>query len=120
MLYTIFTVKDQDYKLRLGAKEAVVLEKKLGSNPLNIMVGIAQNNQIPELSVLLDILHASLVHFQHNITINDVYDLFDEYCDEGHSIVDLVPVVIDVFKVSGFFKEEEAEEEQEETEKNVK
>ena len=50
MLYTTFTVKDRDYKLRLNAKACVDLEKKLGTNPVNIFMAMAGNDmKLPSL-----------------------------------------------------------------------
>lgn len=112
MLYTTFTVNDKEYKLRLAAKEAVNLEKKLQANPLNLIVAVGQKNEIPELSVLLEILFASMTHFQHGVTLADVYDIYDEFCDEGNTIIDLIPIILDVFKVSGFFKADAEETEE--------
>ena len=36
MLYTTITIDGVDYKARLNAKACVDLEKKLGTNPLNV------------------------------------------------------------------------------------
>lgn len=106
MLYTTLTVKDIDYKCRLSAKACVELEKKLGTNPLNIFMEIANSGKVPELSTLITILHASMTQYQHNMTLDNVYELYDEMVDEGKTLMDLVPVIMDIFKVSGFFKEE--------------
>ena len=56
MLYTTFTVKDKEYKARLNAKACVDLEKKLGTNPLNVVVEIANQKTLPELNKMLLIL----------------------------------------------------------------
>ena len=44
MLYTTFTVKENDYKCRLSAKACVDLERKMGTNPLNVFTKIAANS----------------------------------------------------------------------------
>lgn len=106
MLYTTFTVKDIDYKCRLSAKACVDLEKKLGTNPLNVFMEIANTGKVPELSILIAIMHASLTQYNHGITIDKVYEIYDDFIDEGNTMMDLVPVIMETFKVSGFFKEE--------------
>lgn len=110
MLYTTITIDGVDYKARLNAKACVDLEKKLGTNPLNIFARIADNGNIPDLGVLITMLQASLTAYNHGITIDKTYELYDKFVDEGHTLMDLVPILLDVFKVSGFFKEETIEE----------
>ena len=110
MLYTTITIDGVDYKARLNAMACVDLEKKLGTNPLNIFAKIADNGNIPDLGVLITMLQASLTAYNHGITMDKTYELYDKFVDEGHTLMDLVPILLDVFKVSGFFKEETIEE----------
>ena len=110
MLYATITIDGVDYKARLNAKACVDLEKKLGTNPLNIFAKIADNGNIPDLGVLITMLQASLTAYNHGITMDKTYELYDKFVDEGHTLMDLVPILLDVFKVSGFFKEETIEE----------
>lgn len=106
MLYTTFNVKDKEYKLRLNAKACVDLEKKLGTNPINVFMKIAETNNLPQMSDIITIFHATLQPFQHTISLNDAYDIFDEYVDDGHNLMDLVPVLIEVFQESGLIPKE--------------
>lgn len=109
MLYTIFTVNDRDYKARLNAKACVDLEKKLGQNPLNVfikMMGDGETVNLPSLGDIISILWASLQAYQHNITMDKTYEIYDEFINEGHNMMDLIPIVIDIFKVSGLLPEE--------------
>ena len=46
----------------------------------------------------------------HGITIDKAYELYDKFVDDGNTMMDLVPILMDVFKVSGFFKVEDEEE----------
>ena len=108
MLYHVFTVNDKDYKCRLTARACVDLEKKLGENPLNVFISIANNGvELPKLESLITILHASMQSMEHNMSIDKVYELYDEYVDAGHTMMDLIPEVLEIFKVSGFFNEEQ-------------
>ena len=106
MLYYTLTIKDKDYKCRLAARNCVDLEKKLGTNPLNIFMEIAKKGEVPNLEVLMIILHASLQKYQHGISLDDTYDIYDEFVDEGNNLMDLVPVLLEIFKVSGLMGEE--------------
>lgn len=109
MLYHTITIKERDYKCRLAARNCVDLEKKLGTNPLNIFIDIAKKGTVPDLEVLMIILHASLQKFQHGISLDDTYNIYDEFVDEGHNLMDLVPELLEIFKVSGLIGEETEE-----------
>lgn len=108
MLYTTITIKNRDYKARITAKACVDLEKKLGTNPLNIFIGMAQGEAInlPSLGEMLTILHASLQAYEHKITMDDVYELYDSFVEEGHNYTELMPIIFDIYKVSGLIPEE--------------
>ena len=108
MLYYSWTVGDRDYKCRLTARACVDLEKKLGENPLNVFINRANaNGALPSIGDIVTILHASLQSMEHGITLDRTYDLYDEYVDEGHSLVEIIPIILEIFKVSGFFNEED-------------
>ena len=106
MLYAIWSVGDRDYKCRLTARACVDLEKKLGENPLNVFIKMA-DTALPAVSDLITILHASLQSMEHGISLDRTYELYDQYVDEGHSLTELIPLILDIFKVSGFFNEEQ-------------
>lgn len=107
MTHYTFTVGDKDYKLRLTARACCELEKKLGTNPINVLLAVANSEQIPQLDTMITILHYSMTALNHGITINEVYNIYDSFVDEGNTLVDLIPIILEVFKVSGFFKEEQ-------------
>lgn len=104
MLYTTLTIKGREYKLRLDAKNSVSLERKLGKSPLALFMDA--ENSVPKLDDLIEIFAASLNKYQHGITIDATYDLYDEYIEEGGTFTDFIPVILDVFKTSGYFKDE--------------
>ena len=109
MLYTIITIKDRDYKARLNAKACVDLEKKLGTNPLNVfvkMMGDGDTINLPSLGDLLAILHASLQAYEHGISMDKTYELYDDFLAEGHNMMDLIPIIAEIYKVSGLLPEE--------------
>ena len=116
MNYVDFTAGNKDYKLRLNTRNVVALEKQLGCNPLAIF---GDGDTIPTITVMVCILHASLQQYNHGITLNDAYDIFDKWLDDGHSTVDFVNVILEIYKASGIVPNEiETKEEVSTVEKN--
>lgn len=116
MMYTDFMADNKEYKLRLNTRNVVALEKKLGCNPLAIF-GNGEN--IPTVTVMVTILHASLQQYHHGITVDDAFDIFDAWLADGHSTVDFVKVILEIYKVSGIVPNEiESSEEVGTVEKN--
>ena len=105
MLFSEIKIGDKELKLRLDAKGCVSLERKLGKNPLSIFMD--SDKSLPKLEDLILILQASLQKYQNGYTEDKTYDLYDEYVEEGNTFADFIPVIMEIFKVSGFFKEEE-------------
>lgn len=103
MKYTELNFGGEEFKLRMTAAATIALEKKLGGrNPLDILMAV-EGGSMPSISSVLLILHASVQKFHHNIKFDDVVDLYDKYVEDGNSYTDLLPELIEVFKVSGFF-----------------
>ena len=98
MNYIDFEVGAKAYRLRLNTRSIVLLEKQLGCNPLSIF---GNGETVPTITTMVAVLHASLQQYNHGITLNDAYDIFDEYLAEGHSSVDFLPVILDIYRASG-------------------
>lgn len=103
MNYIDFEAGNKAYKLRLNIRNTVALEKLLGCNPLAIF---GEGDTIPTITTMVQILHASLQQYQHSISLNDAYDIFESWLEDGNSITDFLPVIIDVYKASGIIKDE--------------
>ena len=97
MTYYEFEVAGEVYKLRLNTRNIVSLEKMLGCNPLMIF---GAGDKVPEVTDMLAVLKCSLEQYQHGITMDKVYDIWDKYC-EDHVITDFIPVIIEIYRVSG-------------------
>lgn len=111
MKYTTLNYGGEDFKLRITAMATIDLEKKLGGrNPLDILMAIEHGN-LPSINSVLLILHASVQKFHHNYKFNDIVELYDAYVEDGNAYTDLLPVLIEVFRVSGFFPSKKTEEE---------
>lgn len=106
MMYLDFEAGNKAYKLRLNTRNIVALEKQLGGNPLSIF---GDGSKLPTVSELVAVLWASLQQYQHGISLNDAYDIFDAYLDDGHIMTDFFEVVINVYKVSGIIDTEVSE-----------
>ena len=117
-LYKLFKVGDKELKLRLRAKDCVDLESRLGESPLTRLME-TQNGKIPSIGFMIAVLHSSLQAFEHGYNLEKTYELYDEYVDNGGDLSDLLPEIVDVFEVSGFFKQEKKEQEGVEKEQQV-
>ena len=104
MMYVDFTAGNKEYKLRLNIRNTVALEKQLGCNPLMIF---NDGDTIPTITTMVSVLHAALQQYNHGITLNDAYNIFEEWLNDGHTVVDFLPIIIDVYKVSGIIKQDE-------------
>ena len=107
MMYVDFRVKDKEYKLRLNTRNTVNLEKQLGCNPLAIF---GDGEDIPTVTTMVQVLYASLISYNHGLTLNDAYDIFDNYLSDGHTVTDFITVIIDIYKVSGIIKNDDENE----------
>ena len=102
MMYYEFNAGGKEYKLRLATRNIVALEKNIGCNPLAIF---GDGDTIPTLTVMVGVLHASLQQYHHNTSMNDAYDIFDAWLADGNNMIEFVPVIIEIYKVSGLVKE---------------
>lgn len=105
MLYYDFEAGNKAYKLRLNTRNTVMLEKALGCNPLAIF---GAGDTIPTITAMVQILFASLQHYHHGITLDDAYNIFDAYLEE-HTATDFVPVILEIYRVSGIIPKEATE-----------
>lgn len=107
MNYIDFTAGNKDYKLRLNTRNTVLLERQLGCNPLSIF---GDGETIPTVTVMVAILNASLQQYNHGITLNDAYDIFDAWLAEGHASTDFIPIILEIYKASGIIPKDSVEE----------
>lgn len=114
-MFNIITVNGKEYKLRMTLRGFVELENKFKRNPINSLMAM-QENEFPPVTDIIAILWGMLIKY-NKINYADTIDLFDNYLEEGHEIKDLVNVIVDTLKMSGYIKTEE-ETEEEAAEKN--
>lgn len=119
MVYVDFSAGNKDYKLRLSTRNLVALEKALGYNPIFIFGTDENNVEIPSMETIATVLHYSLQQLNHGISLDDTYNILDQYLDEeDHAVVDFPKIIIDVYRVSGLLKEEPVVEDENKIEKN--
>lgn len=105
MMYVDFTAGMKEYQLRINTRNIVALEKQLGCNPLTIF---GNGDRIPTITEMVTILHAALQQRHHGMSLNDAYDVFDEYLVDN-AATDFIPVILEIFKASGLIKNEDDE-----------
>lgn len=101
MVYVDFTAGNKDYKLRLNTRNTVALEKALGCNPLAIF---GNGEEIPTITTMVNILYFSLQQLNHGISLDEAFNIFDSYLDDGNTVTDFITVILDVYKVSGIIR----------------
>ena len=113
--YTTWKVGEVEHKLRLTTRQAVAVEEKLGVNLLKVfMPRKGEDFPLPPLKVMLVVIHGALQKFEHGTTIDDVYDMNDDYVNAGGDQTSLLmDVIIPLFESSGFMpKQKETTDEQ--------
>ncbi len=113
--YTTWKIGEVEHKLRLTTRQAVVVEEKLGVNLLKVfMPRQGEDFPLPPLKVMLVVIHGALQKFEHGTTLDDVYDMNDDYVDAGGDQTSLLmDVIIPLFENSGFMpKQKETTDEQ--------
>lgn len=101
MKHHVIEIAGQELKCRLNTQNIINLEKKFGGKSV---LRILMDEQIPGLDMVLSTLHASLQALEHGFSMQDVYELYDDYVEEGKTYTDLIPELLNVLEVSGFFK----------------
>lgn len=103
--YTTWKVTDEkELKLRLTSHQAATVEEKIGMNLLKIFMPEAgEEFTLPPLKVMLLLVHGSLQQYEHGYSLEDVYNLYDEYVDNGgDQTIFMTEVLMPLFEVSGF------------------
>ena len=107
MNYIDFEAGNKSYKLRLNTRNVVALEKVIGRNPVSIFFE-GSDERIPTITEMVAVLHASLQQYNHGITMNDAFDIFDDYVAE-HSTMEFIKVIMEIYQASGLMPKNEEE-----------
>ena len=113
MMYVDFTAGNKDYKLRLNTRQVVALEKQLGCNPIDVLMKFETTGSLPTSTQMVNILYCALVPLNHGISLDDAFNIFDTYLDDGHAATDFFAVILQIYKVSGLLRNDDAKDESE-------
>ena len=116
-----FEVGNKSVRLRIKARQAASLEKALGCSPLALFIRLSEHaddtaellEHLPSIDTYALILNAALQSYEHGYDMNKTYDLIDDFIEEGHSVMELMNVVSEVLRVSGYMPQEDEQPEQE-------
>lgn len=109
LYYSLQINPEKSVKLRMSVKDIINLEKSLGGkNPLSIFGNLDTDggmNGLPSWEVIAKVLQHSLQKFEHGYDYNATCDLIEEYMDNDgentRSYTELIPVLMEVFQISG-------------------
>lgn len=103
--FAYWEVGGKEYKLKLTTAVICQLEDKFKRNLLDIL-----SMGMPPLATMLTIAQAAMKTWEHGIKYDDVQKLFDRYCEEGGTQLSfMTDVLMEIYKVSGFFSESQQE-----------
>lgn len=104
MLYSQLKIDDYHiYNLRLTLLDVVQLERLLGESPLDILQKAATARVFrTSLEDLVYILYVSLQGGEVNYTIDDAYDIFDDYIDNVGDVGSFLNTLVKLFTDMGF------------------
>lgn len=100
-----FTVGANVYKLQLKTKQCILLEKKLGQSPLDLLMKL-EDGALPQLNDMITIIAIGMLVYHPSMNENKVADLLDEYVEDGHSYMELLEVITRLLAKSGYINQE--------------
>lgn len=117
------TINGKDYNCMLKIKTCIQLEKKLGTNPLNVLQALDEG-LIPDFEILGTIFHYCLIDMNHGLSMDDSLELFSQYMQENNDsenggMASVILLFTKVFQDAGFISTTvNLDELEENTEKN--
>lgn len=117
------TINGKDYNCMLKIKTCIQLEKKLGTNPLNVLQAL-DRGLIPDFEILGTIFHYCLIDMNHGLSMDDSLELFSQYMQENNDnenggMASVILLFSKVFQDAGFISSTvNLDELEEDTEKN--
>ena len=100
------TINGKDYTCMLKIKTCIQLEKKLGTNPLNVLQAL-DKGLIPDFEILGTIFHYCLIDMNHGLSMDDSLELFSQYMQENNDsenggMASVILLFTKVFQDAGF------------------
>lgn len=100
-----FMVGTEIFKLQLKTKQCILLEKKLGQSPLEMLMKL-ENGGLPTLNDMITIITVAMMVHQPTMNEAKVADLLDQYVEDGHSYMELLEIIIALLSKSGYINQE--------------
>ena len=98
-------VGDREYKLKLTTRTIEQVENKYRKNIQNLVT----DDGIPPLSVMLTVIQAAMITWEHSISYQKIQDLYDKWTEDGGSQTGFyAQILMPTLAVSGFFTERQA------------
>lgn len=99
--FAYWKVGEEQLQLKLTTPEILELEKKFRKNLISL---IGDEDNLPPLTTMLQIIHAAATPWKHGIKLKDIMNEYEKYTAEGGTQLNLyVDVYLQIFMVSGFF-----------------
>lgn len=113
LYYTLEVNPTKSVKLKMNTRNIIALEKSLGGkNVLSIFKNMDMSTgmgDLPTESDISKVLHYSLQSLEHGYDYDKTLDLMDEFKENDgvhkRTYLDLIPLLLEVFQVSGIIPE---------------
>lgn len=107
--FAYWEVGEKEYKLKLTTDQICKLEEKYRCNLMTLL--LQSNGGMPTLGIMLTVIQAAILPWEHGIKYKDVQAAYEKYVDDGGTQLSLLTdVIMQILMVSGFFTETQSEE----------
>ncbi|MCH5463198.1 hypothetical protein HC026_11120 [Lactobacillus sp. LC28-10] len=100
--------------LKLDGKAILNIEKRLGKSVMTLFMNADGGMQMPPTNEILIVLQGA--NTKHGVSDADMINAFSEYVDQGNSPMDLFLKLTNLFEDSGFFGNNKANQETDDSE----
>lgn len=107
--FAYWKIRDRVIQLKLKASFIERVEAKYGNT--NIIDLVFASDGLPALGVMLTVIQAAAMPWNHGLSYTDVQNLYDIWCEDGGNQTELFKdIVMPLMAVSGFFSPKQTEE----------
>ena len=100
IMIKVFSTGKNEYNCKLSTRYLISIEDKLGENPINALK-VNDDEELPKLNPLLIILYYSMRSDKPTLKFEEIYDIYDEYCENGGNIFKLYGFIFELLRDSG-------------------
>lgn len=114
MIHTVLKVKDRELKMKMRARDVILVEEKLNKSIIEVISSFALAAESGRVGMLkmkevCVILWASLQALEHGISENSTLDIIDEYM-EDNGLLSLIEPIFECLSKSGILREPKKQE----------